>query len=196
MKFVCFGDSNTYGYDPRSFFGDRYEAENRWVDILADQLHCTVINSGENGREVPYKAWQIADFNRMLEAEMPVDVLIVMLGTNDLLQGESVSQIVNRMDYFLSKIDLDVSRILLLAPPLLKLGAWVDAQEMVKASANVNIAYKQLAVKLGVQFVDTGAWNLSLAYDGVHLTPEGHRALANGLENYFRKGEKVCCKSE
>lgn len=196
MKFLCFGDSNTYGYDPRSFFGDRYEAENRWVDILADQLHCTFINSGENGREIPHKAWQIADFNRMLEAEMPVDMLIVMLGTNDLLQGKTVSQIVNRMDYFLSQIDLDVSCILLLAPPVLKLGAWVDSLEMVNASVKLNIAYKQLAEDLGIQFVDTEGWNLSLAFDGVHLTQEGHRALANGLENYFRKGEKVCCKSE
>ena len=34
MRVCCFGDSNTYGYDPRSFLGGRYAAENRWVDIL------------------------------------------------------------------------------------------------------------------------------------------------------------------
>ena len=196
MKFLCFGDSNTYGYDPRSYFGDRYEREARWVEILADRLCCTVINMGENGREIPCKAWQIADFNRMLEAEMPVDMLIVMLGTNDLLQGKTVSQIVNRMDYFLRQIDLNVSCILLLAPPVLKVGVWVDSLEMVNASVNLNIAYKQLAEDLGVQFVDTGTWNLSLAFDGVHLTQEGNRAFANGLEDYFRKGELLCCKSE
>ncbi len=32
---LCFGDSNTYGYDPRSYFGGRYDADSRWVDILA-----------------------------------------------------------------------------------------------------------------------------------------------------------------
>ena len=35
MKVICFGDSNTYGYDPRGYFGGRYDADSRWVDILA-----------------------------------------------------------------------------------------------------------------------------------------------------------------
>ena len=35
MDVICFGDSNTYGYDPRSWLGDRYDPQNRWVDILA-----------------------------------------------------------------------------------------------------------------------------------------------------------------
>lgn len=34
---MCFGDSNTYGYDPRGYFGDRYGAEDRWPDLLAKQ---------------------------------------------------------------------------------------------------------------------------------------------------------------
>lgn len=157
MKFLCFGDSNTYGYDPRSFFGDRYDAENRWVDILADRLCCTVINMGENGREIPFKAKQMREFEQLLVMESPFDLLIVMLGTNDLLQGNSVLEITKRMDNFLHQIALDGSRILLLTPPLLKLGFWVESQELVNASANLNIAYKQLAVKLGVQFVDTVA---------------------------------------
>ena len=34
MKVICFGDSNTYGYDPRPLDGGRYDASCRWVDIL------------------------------------------------------------------------------------------------------------------------------------------------------------------
>ena len=34
MNVICFGDSNTYGYDPRGYFGGRYGADCRWVDIL------------------------------------------------------------------------------------------------------------------------------------------------------------------
>ena len=37
MKVICFGDSNTYGYDPRSYFGGQYPAQNRWVDLLAQK---------------------------------------------------------------------------------------------------------------------------------------------------------------
>ena len=37
MNIICFGDSNTYGYDPRSYLGGRYDAGSRWVDILAEE---------------------------------------------------------------------------------------------------------------------------------------------------------------
>ena len=42
MKILCFGDSNTYGYDPRSYFGGQYPARHRWVDLLAQKLNCKV----------------------------------------------------------------------------------------------------------------------------------------------------------
>lgn len=53
MRILCFGDSNTYGYDPRGFFGDRYNAEDRWTDLLAKQIGWDIINLGANGREIP-----------------------------------------------------------------------------------------------------------------------------------------------
>ena len=56
MKVICFGDSNTYGYDPRGYLGGRYEADCRWVDILATETGWTVSNLGQNGREIPSAA--------------------------------------------------------------------------------------------------------------------------------------------
>ena len=32
--YVFYGDSNTYGYDPRSMMGDRYPQDVRWTGIL------------------------------------------------------------------------------------------------------------------------------------------------------------------
>lgn len=52
MKVICHGDSNTFGYDPRSWLGGRYDAGSRWVDILAAETGWTVSNWGENGREM------------------------------------------------------------------------------------------------------------------------------------------------
>lgn len=54
MKNLCFGDSNTYGYDPRSFFGNQYPAQHRWVDFLAKKLDCKAANAGENGQTFPH----------------------------------------------------------------------------------------------------------------------------------------------
>ena len=76
MKVVCFGDSNTWGYDPKGYLGGRYD--HPWPEILAEKLHCTVINWGENGREIPGNA---VDF------PADTDLLIIMLGTNDAQDG-------------------------------------------------------------------------------------------------------------
>ena len=46
---LCFEDSNTYGYDPRGFFSDRHDTDNRWVDLLAKQAGHDSINAGANG---------------------------------------------------------------------------------------------------------------------------------------------------
>ena len=48
MKLWCFGDSNTYGYDPCGFFGGRYAAP--WPELLAGKTGFQVINDGKNGR--------------------------------------------------------------------------------------------------------------------------------------------------
>ena len=80
MKILCFGDSNTYGYDPRFFFGSQYPAQHRWVDLLAQKLGCKVVNAGENGREIPGREGELQRFDSILTNQMPVDLLIIMLG--------------------------------------------------------------------------------------------------------------------
>ena len=188
MKIVCFGDSNTYGFDPRSYFGSRLAEEVLWVNILGDRLGCTVINAGENGMEVPHRELEVTEFFRLLAQEQPVDFVIVMLGNNDLLQRRSVSTVVARMETFLKRIPLSPERILLAAPPILQPGAWVTDQELIAASKELNSAYRRLSDDLSVMFADAGEWNLPLAFDGVHLTEEGHRILGENLSRFFRTG--------
>ena len=114
MKVISFGDSNTYGYDPRGYFSGRYDADGRWVDILAMETGWTISNMGQNGREIPSAA-------PTLPAD--TDLLIVMLGTNDLLQGCSPEQAAERLGRFLAAVPLDRSKVLLIAPPPMTLGA-------------------------------------------------------------------------
>lgn len=189
MKILCFGDSNTYGYDPRSFFGSRYPEEYRWVDLLARKLNCTAVNAGENGREIPSRELEYARFHQLLARHKPVDRLLIMLGTNDLLQGNAPETVARRMAVFLESVDLDRSRILLLAPPPLAPGEWVTDQRLIDASAALSLQYNTLCRRLGVAFADAGAWHIPLAFDGVHFTQEGHRAFAEALEDYLNKGE-------
>ena len=107
MNITCFGDSNTYGYDPRGYFGRRYDADSRWMDILAAETGWTVYNMGENGREISPSAPSFPT---------NTDLPTMILGTNDLLQGCSLTQTAERLERFLSGISLDRSKILVIAP--------------------------------------------------------------------------------
>ena len=177
MNIICFGDSNTYGYDPRGYFGGRYDADSRWVDILAAETGWMVSNLGQNGREIPPTA-------PVFPAD--IDLLIVMLGTNDLLQGRSLEQAAERLERFLSGISLDRSKRLLIAPPPMSLGAWVPSQQLIDDSHTFAKRCQTLAEQLGIRFADAGRWDIPLAYDGVHFTEQGHRAFAVGLLEELR----------
>ena len=172
MNVICFGDSNTYGYDPRGYFGGRYEADSRWVDILAAETGWTVCNMGQNGREIPSAASAFPD---------DTDLLIIMLGTNDLLQGRSPEQAAERLEQFLVAVPLKPSRILLIAPPPMALGEWVPSHQLIDDSRTFALLCQALAKQLGIGFADAGRWDISLAYDGVHFTEQGHKAFAAGL---------------
>ena len=172
MNVICFGDSNTYGYDPRGYFGGRYDADSRWVDILAMETGWSISNMGQNGREIPSAA---------LAFPADTDLLIVMLGTNDLLQGRSPEQAAVSLKRFLSGISLDRSKILLIAPPPMTLGAWVPSPQLIDDSHTFAQLCQTLAEHLGIRFADAGKWDIPLAYDGVHFTEQGHRAFAAGL---------------
>ena len=190
MKILCYGDSNTYGYDPRSFFGDRYPTEERWVDVLAGQLGCEAVNAGENGRQIPHREAELAFFRRMLAREMPVDLLTVMLGTNDLLAGNPVEEVIRRMERFLACTGLPGEQILIIGPPPMEFGEWVTDPALIDASRELNRAYEALSHRLGIRYADPVEWDLSVAFDGVHLSPEGHRALAMGLYSMLAKEGK------
>ena len=182
MRIRCFGDSNTYGYDPRGFFGDRYDAGNRWVDLLAKQTGHKCINAGANGREIPRNPYAL----RLIEQHTPVDVFLVMLGTNDLLQGASAKEAATRLEVFMNQMLPHCKQILLICPPPMKRGAWVPTDELVAESIQLAEEYKLLAEKLNIPFVDTRHWNIKLAFDGVHFTESGHHTFAEKLRKELR----------
>ena len=83
----CYGDSNTYGYDPQSPLGGRYPPQVRWPDQLALlQPDRQIVNFGENGREIPRRPWEVQRLEEALKRSSPVDAVVIMLGSNDLLQ--------------------------------------------------------------------------------------------------------------
>ena len=97
MKTVlCFGDSNTWGYDPdaslASPFPIRHPHDVRWTGVLARELGpgWRVIEEGQNGRttvfEDPHTPHRkgLDYLPAALESHKPLDAVVLMLGTNDL----------------------------------------------------------------------------------------------------------------
>lgn len=176
MKVVCYGDSNTFGYDPRSPFGAPYAPESRWVNIVAVKTGWNVINQGMNGREIP---------DNFVSISADTDLFVVMLGTNNLLQFWSPDAVCDKMEIFLKSLPISREKIFLIAPPTMKFGEWVQDQELIDDSKSLAKQYGMLASRLGIRYADAGMWNIPLAYDGVHLTEEGHRIFAEKLCQEF-----------
>ena len=186
MRMLCYGDSNTYGYDPRGFFGDRYPKESRWVDILAQKLGWQIQNEGQNGREIPSRPFQYQRAGELL-AQCAPDIFAIMLGTNDLLRGFAAVETCCRMEAFLRYIQPRGGQLLLIAPPPMKRGAWVTEDSLMEESMKLAEGYQALSQKLGIAFVNAGQWNVALTFDGVHFSEAGHRAFAQGLYAYLTK---------
>lgn len=178
MKVICFGDSNTWGYDPRSYFGERYEQG--WVELLGKVSGWHTVNRGQNGRTIPEDPVLIPPETRLF---------LVMLGTNDLLQGFSAEETAERMRDFL--LPMDHEHLMLIAPPPLIRGAWVEDDALLQSSLELAAAYRRVAAELNVAFVDAGTWNIPLAFDGVHFREEGHRIFAERLYKYIKE-EQIC----
>ena len=184
-RIICYGDSNTYGYDPRSYLGERYPEAVRWTELL-NAAGWKVINQGENGRSIPQRDQEIETaVQTILSAK--AEIAVIMLGSNDLLQspGLAAESCGGRMEKFLTSLLAETHtalKIVLVAPAPIELGAWVSDPRTIEASRRLAGCYEAVAHRLGIAFADAGVWGVRLTYDGVHFSEDGHLAFAKGMQ--------------
>ena len=184
-RLLCYGDSNTFGYDPRSYLGGRYPESVRWTALLIAK-GWNVINKGENDRSISRLEQETAAAADSIHRSK-ADVIIVMLGSNDLLQCPGLAAEVcgKRMERFLRAVLTQTqgnAKILLVAPPPMEPGAWVSNPKTVEESRKLARCYETTAHRLGIAFADAGVWGVEPAYDGVHFSEKGHLAFAKGIQ--------------
>jgi lysophospholipase L1-like esterase len=179
-KLILYGDSNTYGYDPRDFFGGRYEEDIRWAGIVKKELRgeYDVIEEGMNGRCLP----RVSDglFQELVRSTNAEDVLAMMLGTNDILltSRPDVSRTVERAEALLDYVKNNcVGTFLLIAPPYIS-NSYPDLQPYHDCSVEMNRQLMTLAKQYNIAAVDAGSWNIPMGSDGVHFTEQGHLEFA------------------
>ncbi len=189
-RIYCFGDSNTYGYDARSFWGERLPETERWPDILGALSGWDVINAGMNGREIPHEPRTLTSFDRDWSGCGKVDRMLILLGSNDLLNSyvPQMETIGERMERFVTHAlahplaEKNAGKFLLIAPPRVDDGRFREEDGCYDAeSGKFGSCYEKIASRYGLGFADAGRWELPLAHDGVHLTGEGHKRMARRL---------------
>lgn len=200
ISVLCYGDSNTFGYDPRT--GGRYPYEKRWTTILGEMLgdRFEVINEGLNGRTTAYDrpdaAWKngISSIIACLGTHKPVDYLVIMLGTNDCdaIFGLTAEQIAEGMETLVNIAEKEspglqgyVPEIIVTVPAAIAEDyqdspfAWELTPESVRNSREIAPLYRELAARHMIRFAD--ASELEVSEDCEHLTEKSHRQLAELL---------------
>ncbi len=208
-RILCFGDSLTWGYDPvkRVRFGE----DSRWPTVLAARLGegYTVIEEGQNGRTIATDDPAEGEKNGLryirpcLESHNPLDLVIVMLGSNDCKRkfAYSAMDIAGEMQIFLEKVIAynhfrcaDRFRILLLAPPHIGpeirdswLGDSFGYENARKVSMELAGWYEQLAGMYGCRFLDAARHVRASAADGCHMDAENQRKLGEVVAGIVRE---------
>ena len=197
-RVLCYGDSNTWGYDPATC--GRYDRDVRWTGVLRNALgpDYEVIEEGLNGRTTVWND-PIEGYKNgyeylipCIETHKPLDLVIIMLGTNDLkkrfnvpahdiAQGAGVLvQVVQKSE---TGIDDNPPPVLLIAPPpIVKLSDFADMFEGAgPKSQKLSEQFKAVAEELGCPLLDAGAVIVSSDVDGIHLAPEEHAKLGQAV---------------
>jgi lysophospholipase L1-like esterase len=197
---VCFGDSNTYGFDQAT--GGRFPKSVRWPGVLAAELGggAEVVEEGLSGRTTMWDDPYLGGRNGRtyllpcLRSHAPVDVVVIMLGTNDTktIFGRTPAEIAAGAGALVDDAlasgcgpAAGAPRVLLVAPP--GPGAATERSEVwgfdERQAKGVRLAglYRTVAQMAGVAFLDGSAVAGVDPADGVHLTPQGHATLGHAV---------------
>ena len=202
-EILCFGDSNTWGWNPVD--KERFDRDTRWTGILQKTLGEAyhVIEEGLNGRTTVWD--DPIDLHKkgsghlppLLETHRPLDLVVIMLGTNDLKVRFSVSayDIARSIGTLIEIVRASGSGrnggapgILVLAPP--PLGRLTEYADMFTGGAGKSRQLggrcREFAEEYGVAFFDTATVVSSSDIDGVHWEKEAHRTLGTALAREVR----------
>jgi len=207
VNILCYGDSNTWGCIPETF--GRYEFDNRWPGVMKNELgddyhiyenalngRTTVfedfIEEGRNGKE---------GFPITLEMNAPLDLVILMLGTNDLKSRFNMSSwdVAWGMDLLVQYVkkancgrDGDCPKILICSP--IELGTKWDQTILgtvfddvsTKKSRELAEKYIEIAKKNECEFFKTAKFGKP-SIDCVHMEPEDHKRIGHEMAKMVRE---------
>jgi lysophospholipase L1-like esterase len=195
---LCFGDSLTWGFEAGTWHRHPFEA--RWPNALAAGLkgRARCIEEGLNGRTTVYPdPTDSTDLSGasslpvLLKSHQPLDLVIMMLGTNDLKRARAFDAALgmHRLIVMIQRFEYmpgyAAPKILIVSPPPLCETSdpffrdlWGHA---IAESRHLARYYAEVAAEDGVQFFDGGTVARTDPRDGGHLDCENTRGLGAAL---------------
>jgi len=202
---LCYGDSNTWGAATRPGDNQRYAPDERWPGVLARKLGAdfAVIAEGLGGRTTIHPdpvegPWLDGSAYLLpcLKSHRPIDLVAIMLGTNDLKQRFNVppTDIAKSVGRLLSIVKtsecgpgLGAPKMLVICPPpiLNEFGERPEFAEMFaggyEKSRTLAPAYRAVAAEYGAEFLNAGDVIKSSPFDGIHFDKDQQEALGNAV---------------
>lgn len=201
---LCYGDSNTWGYNPLT--EGRYARDERWAGVLRRALGdgYVVVEEGLNGRTT---VWDdpIEDHRSgkeyllpCLRTHKPVDLVVIMLGTNDLKArfGVPACDIAAGAGVLVDMVAKSETgpgnrapKVLLIAPPpLARLSGFAEMFEGGAAKAEkLSRHFRLVAEERGCALLDAREVIVSSDVDGIHLDASEHRKLGEAVARFVRQ---------
>lgn len=199
---LCFGDSNTYGQTTANRPNDRYGHNIRWPGIIREKIghEWMVVEEGLSGRTtVSDDPIEGAEKNGRtylkpcIMSHKPLDLVIIMLGTNDLKIrfNKPASEIAMGMGALVQDVkalpagvDGRIPEIMIISPPPVcrNLKEWAPVfQGAYEKSWDLAVEYERVADALEIHFFDAGQVVASSEEDGFHLDKHAHRKLGEAI---------------
>jgi lysophospholipase L1-like esterase len=200
---LCFGDSNTWGYDPET--GERFPRDVRWPGRLQAALGAEwyVVEEGLNGRTATLDSPVALGKNGLtylkpcLDSHAPLDAVLIALGTNDLaerysLTATDVARAAALLAYVVSTSEAGVDGAaplpILVCPPRVGDATWEEDWASAPAkSALLPERFRAVAAESGFELIDLGDVTRFSDLDGIHLDAAGHAAVAGLVERTLRR---------
>ena len=198
-KILCFGDSNTFGFNPKNF--QRYTIKERWSGILKTELsNYTIIekgcnnrcgfNNNENSELCGYKS--LKD-----ELKNDIDVVILQIGINDTqiqyqTNEETIENGLKRLINII-KATNNKAEIIILCPSVINeniLNSYFKIlfnKESIKLSKKISGIYKKVCAETNCHCIDLNDISTISSIDGLHYDIENHQKIANYLMVYLKK---------
>jgi lysophospholipase L1-like esterase len=207
---LCFGDSLTWGLDPRG--GEnivRYAFNERWTRRLQVELGSSyhVIEDGLSGRTTVFADPVMGDMSGLehlptaLKAHMPLDLVVILLGSNDAkthfgVNGDVIARCLGRLMDVVTKSDCGpggmAPRTLVVVPPTMGdvsgplLEPLFDPSHSRAALERLRETYPPIAAAFGARCFDINRVVGPGTIDGLHFDPDSLQPVASALAEAIR----------